>query len=572
MPDKDKNCLDEANEEFLPIIPIEMAQEIYTLLNLILEKNHIPAYYYSLGKLIDDCVCIEYIDGSWAVYEGSRGQKINLRLFCSAYEAGCDLFDSIVLGEEKLNTMKDELQSSLKSKSYSKEIEQKNNPNSILLTEKNDCNRCIIKGGIPLAGEVQVSGSRDAALPIISAAILADDSVTLKNLPDISDVNVFLNAIASIGAYVARIDRHTAIINGSKINNTFIAYDQLKNIRCSYYLLSSLLGKYNSSSVPLPSHKSSNTIKPIDQPISGLRALGAEVVIKNSNIFAQCNQLVGSYIYLDNGSVEATISIMLAASHAVGKSIIENASKEPYVVDVANFLNSMGADIKGAGSDIIRIRGVSNFHGCTHSIVPDMIEAGTYMMAAAATKGDIVINKVIPKHLEAISAKLIEIGCEIEDFDNSIRVVATRRLRRTHVKTMPYPGFPTDMQPQMTTVLALSTGTSSVTDDIIQNRFMYVPQLVSMGALIKVEGKTAIIDGIDHLSGAKVSSSDIQDSIALVIAGLAAKGTTVIEDISSIFRGYEDIDIKLRSLGADIIIKNPISMITDQNIDINSVG
>ena len=359
----------------------------------------------------------------------------------------------------------------------------------------------VIKGGNPLAGEVEIAGAKNAALPIISAAIMSDESVTLENLPDVNDINVLLDAVAGIGAHVERIDRHTVKINGSTIQDCCVEYDLIKKIRASYYLLGALLG---------------------------------------------------AHIFMDVVSVGATINIMMAASRAVGKTIIENAAKEPHVVDVANFLNSMGADIKGAGTDVIRINGVRSFHGCSYAIVPDMIEAGTFMIAAAATKGDIVVKNVIPKHMEAVSAKLTEIGCEVDEFDDSIRVVAARRLSRTHVKTQPYPGFPTDMQPQMTTLLALSTGTSIVTESIFENRFKYVDELARMGASIKVEGNTAIIDGIEGFTGARISSPDLRAGAALVIAGLQAEGVTVIEDIAYILRGYENFDGKLRSLGAEI--------------------
>ena len=348
-----------------------------------------------------------------------------------------------------------------------------------------------------------------------------------------------------------RVSRHSVRINGSTIRNCSVDYESIKKIRASYYLLGALLGKYNEAEVPLPGGCNIGS-RPIDQHLKGFRAIGADVRISHGTIIARCESMHGAHIFLDVVSVGATINIMMAASRAHGRTIIENAAKEPHVVDAANFLNSMGADIKGAGTDVIRINGVEKFHGCTYSIVPDMIEAGTYMFAAAITKGDVVVKNVIPKHMEAITAKLSEIGCEVEEGDDSIRVVASRRLRRTHVKTLPYPGYPTDMQPQIGAVLALAEGTSIVTESIFENRFKYVDELARMGANIKVEGNTAIIDGVPQLTGARVASPDLRAGAALVIAGLAAEGFTIIDDIVYIQRGYEDFDGKLRSLGAEI--------------------
>ncbi len=409
----------------------------------------------------------------------------------------------------------------------------------------------VIKGGIPLVGEVEISGAKNAALPIISAAIMTDETITLENLPDVNDINVLLEAIEGIGARVDRVNRHTVKINGSTIKDCSVEYECIKKIRASYYLLGALLGKYNNAEVPLPGGCNIGS-RPIDQHLKGFRAIGANVSIQHGTIIAKCDHMTGAHIFMDIVSVGATINIMMAASRAEGRTIIENAAKEPHVVDVANFLNSMGADIKGAGTDVIRIKGVPNFHGCTYTIVPDMIEAGTYMLAAAATKGDIVVKNVIPKHLEAITAKLLEIGCEVEEFDDSVRVVAAKRLMRTHIKTQPYPGFPTDMQPQISVVLALAAGTSIVTESIFENRFKYVDELTRMGANIKVEGNTAIIDGVQTFTGARISSPDLRAGAALVIAGLQAEGYTIIDDIVYIQRGYEDFDGKLRNLGAEI--------------------
>ena len=409
----------------------------------------------------------------------------------------------------------------------------------------------IIKGGNPLVGEVEIGGAKNAALAILAAAIMTDETVCIDNLPDVRDINVLLEAIEMIGATVERVDRHTVKINGSTIGDVSVDYEYIKKIRASYYLLGALLGKYKKAEVPLPGGCNIGS-RPIDQHLKGFRALGASVDILHGAIVARANNLEGNHIFLDMVSVGATINIMMAASMAKGRTIIENAAREPHVVDVANFLNCMGANIKGAGTDVIRIRGVEQLHATHYSIVPDMIEAGTYMMAAAATKGDILIKNVIPKHLEATTAKLVEIGCEVEEFDDAVRVIASHKLKRTHVKTLPYPGFPTDMQPQMAVVLALSEGTSIVTESIFENRFKYVDELARMGAEVKVEGNSAIIDGVSRLTGARVSAPDLRAGAALVIAGLAADGITMVDDIMYIHRGYEDFEGKLQSLGANI--------------------
>ena len=407
----------------------------------------------------------------------------------------------------------------------------------------------IIKGGKPLAGEVCIGGAKNAALGILAAAVMADETVTIENLPDIRDINVLLQAIQEIGATVERVDRHTAKINGANIHSVIVDNDYIRRIRASYYMLGSLLGKYKHAQVAFPGGCNIGS-RPIDQHIKGFEALGAQVQIQHGLIQAEAAKLTGSHIYLDCASVGATINIMMAACLADGQTIIENPAKEPHVVDVANFLNSMGANIKGVGTDVIRIRGVEKLHGSTYSIIPDQIEAGTFMLAAAATKGDVLVKNVIPKHLEALTAKLIEIGAEVEQFDDALRVVATRRLSHTHVKTLPYPGFPTDMQPQMTSVLAYSEGTSIVTESIFENRFKYVDELARMGASIKVEGNTAIIDGVGRMTGAIVSAPDLRAGAALVIAGLAAEGISVVEQVEYIERGYEEFERKMRELGA----------------------
>ena len=409
----------------------------------------------------------------------------------------------------------------------------------------------VIKGGNPLVGEVEIAGVKNAALAILSAAIMTDETILIENLPDVRDINVLLEAIAGIGAQVDRINKSTVKINGSTIGDVSVDYEYIKKIRASYYLLGALLGKYKRAEVPLPGGCNIGS-RPIDQHLKGFRALGAKVDILHGAIVAEASNLHGSHIFLDVVSVGATINIMMAASLAPGRTIIENAAREPHVVDVANFLNSMGANIKGAGTDVIRIKGVEKLHRTEYSIIPDQIEAGTFMFAAAVTKGDVIVKNVIPKHLESISAKLLEIGCEIEESDDAVRVVASKPLTHTHVKTLPYPGFPTDMQPQITVTLGLSKGTSIVTESIFENRFKYVDELTRMGANIKVEGNTAIIDGVPGYTGASISAPDLRAGAALVIAALAAEGITTIDDIKYIERGYEDFHLKLASLGAQI--------------------
>ena len=409
----------------------------------------------------------------------------------------------------------------------------------------------VIKGGNPLNGEVEIGGAKNAALAILAAAIMTDETVTIENLPNVRDINVLLQAIAEIGAMVDRIDAHTVKINGSFIKDVTVDNEFIRRIRASYYLIGALLGKYKKAEVALPGGCDIGS-RPIDLHIKGFRAMGAEVDIAHGLVIAEAEKLNGTHIYLDKVSVGATINIMMAASMAEGKTVIENAAKEPHVVDVANFLNSMGANIRGAGTDVIRIVGVEKLHKTEYSVIPDQIEAGTFMFAAAVTKGDVTVKNVIPKHLESISAKLTEIGCEVEESDDAVRVVAAKPLTHTHVKTLPYPGFPTDMQPQITVALGLSRGTSIVTESIFENRFKYVDELTRMGANIKVEGNTAIIDGVSRYTGASISAPDLRAGAALVIAGLAAEGTTIVDDIKFIERGYEDFHLKLQSLGAQI--------------------
>ena len=409
-----------------------------------------------------------------------------------------------------------------------------------------------IKGGNPLVGEVEIGGAKNAALAILAASIMTDETVLIENMPDVRDTNVMLQAIENIGGLVERIDRHTVRISGRTIRDMVIDDDCVKKIRASYYFLGALLGKYKRAQVTLPGGCNIG-LRPIDQHIKGFRALGADVRIEHGLVIADTQRLKGGHIYMDVVSVGATIDVMIAAVMAEGLTIIENAAKEPHVVDVANFLNSMGAVVKGAGTDVIRIKGVPRLHGTEYAIIPDQIEAGTFMFAAAVTKGDVTVKNVIPKHLESITAKLTEIGCEVDESDDAVRVVAAKPLTHTHVKTLPYPGFPTDMQPQITVALGLSRGTSIVTESIFENRFKYVDELTRMGANIKVEGgNTAIIDGVSRYTGASISAPDLRAGAALVIAGLSAEGTTVIDDIRFIERGYEDFHIKLQSLGAQI--------------------
>ena len=409
----------------------------------------------------------------------------------------------------------------------------------------------IIKGGNPLVGEVEIGGAKNAALAILAAAIMTDETVLIENLPDVNDVNVMLEAISEIGAGVQRIDRHTVKINGSTIGNYDIEYEYIKKIRASYYLLGALLGKYRRAEVALPGGCNIGS-RPIDQHLKGFRALGADVDIEHGKIVAEADNLKGTHLYFDVVTVGATINVMMAAAMSEGLTIMENVAKEPHVVDVANFLNSMGANIRGAGTDVIKIRGVKTLHKTEYSIIPDQIEAGTFMFAAAATKGDVTVLNVIPKHLDATISKLIDIGCEVEEFDDAVRVVSKGRLRSTQVKTLPYPGYPTDMQPQIGVTLALAKGTSTITESIFENRFKYLGELARMGAQVKVEGNSATIEGVERFSGARVSAPDLRAGAALCIAGLAADGITIVDDIVYIQRGYERFEEKLRSLGGVI--------------------
>lgn len=413
----------------------------------------------------------------------------------------------------------------------------------------------IIKGGSPLLGEVTVEGAKNAGLPILAASIMSNEEVVINNLPDVRDIRIMIAAMQDIGAKVKWIDKGSLSVKGNGISADVVYSDAIKQIRASYYFAGALLGKYNKASVLLPGGCNIGS-RPIDQHIKGFKSLGADVKIEHGIISSSAAKLEASHIFLDVVSVGATINIMMAACMADGLTVIENVAKEPHVVDVANFLNSMGGQIRGAGTDVIRVKGVKKLHGTEYAIIPDQIETGTFMFAAAATGGDIIIKNVIPKHMEATTAKLIETGCIVDEYDDIIRVRRNKRLQPTQVKTQPYPGFPTDLQPQMVTALALAQGTSIVTESIFENRFKYVDELTKMGASIHVEGNTAIIEGVETLTGAALKSHDLRAGAALVIAALCAEGESMIEDIHYIKRGYEGYDIKIRALGGDMKIKD----------------
>ena len=409
----------------------------------------------------------------------------------------------------------------------------------------------VINGGHELFGEVNISGAKNAAVAIIPAALLADDIVRIENIPNISDVSLSIKILAQMGAEIKMINKGTIEVDSRPIRYQSVPYELTSHFRAGYYLIGAMLGRYKQAEVAMPGGCNFG-VRPIDLHIKGFEMLGADVNIVDGMVCAKAEKLVGSSIYMDQVSVGATINVMLAAVLARGLTIIENAAKEPHIVDVANFLNSMGADVRGAGTDVIKIRGVEKMHGCTYSIIPDQIEAGTYMVAAAACGGDVLVKNVIPKHLESISAKLREAGAETIEYDDAVRVTRFKPLTKCNVKTMPHPGFPTDMQPQMAVLLSISKGTSILTEAVWDNRFQYVGQLTRMGANIQVEGKTAIIEGVDKLSGVEVKATDLRAGAAMVIAGLVASGQTTVEQIQYIDRGYEEIVEKLTALGADI--------------------
>lgn len=410
----------------------------------------------------------------------------------------------------------------------------------------------VVKGGHELFGDVNISGAKNAAVAIIPAAILANDVVRIENIPKISDVSLIIKILDCMGASVKMINSDTIEIDSRNIQNKSVPYELASHFRASYYLIGAMLGRFKNAEVAMPGGCDFGT-RPIDLHIKGFKMLGADVDIVNGMVCAKAEKLVGASIYMDNVSVGATINVMLAAVLARGLTVIENAAKEPHIVDLANFLNSMGADVRGAGTDVIKIRGAEKLHGCTYSIIPDQIEAGTYMVAAAACGGDVLIKNVIPKHLESISAKLIEAGAEVIEYDDAVRVTRYKALNKCNVKTMPHPGFPTDMQPQMAVLLSVAHGTSLLSESVWDNRFQYVGQLTRMGANIQVDGKLAVIDGVPELTGVKVKATDLRAGAAMIIAGLIAKGETVIEDIQYIDRGYEDVVQKFAALGADIV-------------------
>lgn len=409
----------------------------------------------------------------------------------------------------------------------------------------------IIRGRKRLQGEVTVNGAKNAAVAVIPAAILCDNICTIENLPYIDDVISLANTLNDMGVKCEFVDPHTLRIDSRNINNFCATYESVKKIRASYYLLGALLGRYKKAEVAFPGGCNFGT-RPIDQHIKGFTALGADVAVEHGMIKASAEKLVGAQIYLDVVSVGATINIMLAAVLAEGTTIIENAAKEPHVVDTANFLNSMGANVKGAGTDVIRIIGVEKLSGTNYMIIPDQIEAGTYMMAGAITCGDVTVKNLIPKHMESLSAKLIEMGVNVEEGDDFIRVSVTNPLKAVNVKTLPYPGFPTDLQPQMSALLSVVEGTSIITESVWDNRFQYIDELKRLGADIKVEGRVAVIKGIKKLSGAQVCATDLRAGAGLVLAALAAEGETTISNLQYIDRGYEAIEKKLGGLGADI--------------------
>jgi UDP-N-acetylglucosamine 1-carboxyvinyltransferase len=412
----------------------------------------------------------------------------------------------------------------------------------------------IVQGGKPLFGEVEISGAKNAAVAIIPAALLVDGVCRIENVPQISDVTMSLKILENLGANIRFVNPHTVEIDCRHIRSTRTNYELARKIRASYYLIGSLLGRFGEAEVAMPGGCNFGGVRPIDQHVKGFTALGARVVVEGGFIHAYASDgvLKGAHIYLDVVSVGATMNIMMAAVMAKGDTVIENAAKEPHIVDLANFLNSMGANIRGAGTDTIKIRGVGRLTGGSYAIIPDQIEAGTYMAAVAATGGQVLVKNIIPKHMDCITAKLLEMGVEVEEREDTLLVRRTEPLRKTNIKTLPYPGFPTDMQPQITTVLCLAKGTSLVTESVWNNRYRYVDELKRMGASIQVDDKTAVVEGVDHLTGAPIQACDLRAGAALVIAALAAKGQSEITQVQYIERGYENIIEKLRALGADI--------------------
>ena len=413
----------------------------------------------------------------------------------------------------------------------------------------------VINGGTHLRGEVEISGAKNAAVAIIPAALMVDGVCRLENIPQISDTESLLTILAGLGAKVRFINRTTIEIDCTNVRNQDAPYDLMRKIRASYYLIGAMLGRFGSAKTTMPGGCNFGA-RPIDQHIKGMTALGADVDVKNGFVYAQARdgKLHGTRIYLDKVSVGATMNIILASTLAQGRTIIENAAREPHIVDLANFLNSMGADVRGAGTDTVKVNGVEMLHGGTYTIIPDQIEAGTYMVAAAATGGEVLVKNIIPKHLECITAKLRETGTIVQEYEDSVLVKGAKTLRRVNLKTLPYPGFPTDMQPQMGTLLTLANGTSVITEGIYDNRYKYINELRKMGAEAQVDGRVAVIEGNTTLTGALVQACDLRAGAAMVIAGMCASGTTIVEDIHFIERGYEDFVGKLKALGASIDI------------------
>lgn len=411
----------------------------------------------------------------------------------------------------------------------------------------------VINGGNKLYGEVNISGAKNSVVAILPATLLAQGVCRIENVPNISDVTAMLKILKSMGADIKLINENTYEIDTRMVSSFTVPYELTRHMRASYYLIGSLLGRCSCARVAMPGGCNFGGVRPIDQHLKGFEMLGATVTMEeNAIVNASADHLTGNSIYMDVVSVGATVNVMLAAVKARGLTVIENAAKEPHIVDLANFLNSMGADVRGAGTDVIKIRGVSYLHGCDYSIIPDQIEAGTYMAAVAAAGGDVLVKNVVPKHLESITAKLIECGNEVIEYDDAVRVISKGRLSKCNIKTMPHPGFPTDMQPQFAVALCLATGTSIISEGVWDNRFKYVDQLIRMGAEVEVNGKVAVITGVDHLNGAPVKADDLRAGAAMIIAGLAAKGRTEIENIVYIDRGYENVIEKFAALGADI--------------------
>ncbi len=409
----------------------------------------------------------------------------------------------------------------------------------------------VITGGNPLKGDVYISGAKNAAIAIIPATLLVEDECILENVPDIKDVNVILDMLSCLGATITRLDNTTVKIDATCLNTYIVEKELASKMRASYYLLGALCGRFKKASVALPGGCNFG-IRPIDQHIKGFEALNCKIGIKSGSVELDASCLSAGHIYFDKVSVGATINIMIAATKAPGVTVLENAAREPHVVDVANFLNSMGANIKGAGTDTIKITGVENLHGGTYPVIPDQIEAGTYMFAAAATRGDVTIKNVIPKHLDAITSKFVEMGVEVIEGDDEIRVIATKELKKINVKTLPYPGFPTDLQPPMVALLTTVSGTSIVTESVWDSRYQYVSELEKMGAKITVDGRVAVIEGGAPLLGAEITATDLRAGAGMIIAGLVASGTTHISEIKYIDRGYEKVVEKFSALGADI--------------------